>query len=65
MTYKIVWTDSFGDSFKKLDQSLQKRIAAKIEFLAQNPNLAERVAHVPTELNNLLKYKVGSWRVLF
>lgn len=65
MAYRIVWTKTFDTSFKKLDKNLQQRIAEKIEFLAQNSHLAEKVAHTPSDLEGLSKFRVGNWRVLF
>ncbi|PIY59251.1 hypothetical protein COY96_02885 [Candidatus Wolfebacteria bacterium CG_4_10_14_0_8_um_filter_37_11] len=63
--YKIVYTKVFERDFKKLDNSIAKRILDKISELAQNPHNIELLKHSPKDLPNLCKLRMGDWRILF
>lgn len=63
--YSLKTTPYFDKDLKKLDSSIAKRILSKLNYLANNPNLAEWVEHLPKDLTGLKKYRVGDWRVLF
>jgi mRNA-degrading endonuclease RelE of RelBE toxin-antitoxin system len=65
MAYRILWTRVFEEDFKKLEEKFKKRVVLKTEFLAQNPQQAERVAFAPLGLDNLSKYRIGDYRLLF
>ena len=55
------------DSFKKLDKSVQRRIAQKIDWLAE---YADKVIHhplksLPDDLRGLCKIRVGDYRIIY
>lgn len=65
--YKVIILPDAEKSFKKLDKAIQSRIAAKIDWLADN---ADTIVHhllssVPDDLKGLCKAKVGDYRVLY
>ena len=65
--YKIVFLPGAEDSFKKLDQPIQKRIAQKIDWLAEN---AEKVIHhpltsLPDDLRGLCRMRSGDYRIIY
>lgn len=64
--YRIKTTSTFDRDIKKLDHQIAKRIIAKIELLAINPQkLTAFVKHLPKDLRGLRKYRIGDWRILF
>lgn len=63
--YKIVYTATFKKDFKKLDNSIAKRILEKIFELAKNPHNVKLLKHSPKDLPNLCKLRSGDWRILF
>lgn len=64
--YSLETTPTFDKDIKKLDQTLAKRIIAKLEFLAEHPELLHNtLAYLPKDLDGLQKYRIGDWRVLF
>lgn len=63
--YSLRTTPDFDRDLKKLDRFIAKRVLGKLNYLANNPNLAEWVEHLPKDLTGLKKYRVGDWRVLF
>lgn len=42
--YKVIFLSDAAESFKKLDKPVQKKIAQKIDWLAEN---ADKVIHHP------------------
>jgi len=65
--YKITFLPDAEDSFKRLDKTIQKRIAQKIDWLAEN---ADRVIHhpltsLPEDLRGLCRMRLGDFRVIY
>lgn len=65
--YKIILLSEAEKSFKKLDSPIQKRIAQKIDWLAEN---AENTIHhpltsLPDDLRGLCRIRVGDYRILY
>jgi len=55
------------DSFKKLDRPIQKRIAQKIDWIAEN---ADKVIHhpltsLPDDLRGLCRVRLGDYRIIY
>lgn len=63
--FQVVFTSTFEKSFKKLDKIVQRRILAKIKWLADHPEVFQSVKYLPAELVGLKKYRIGDWRILF
>lgn len=62
--YKITFLPDAEDSFKNLDKPIQRRIAQKIDWLAEN---ADKVIHhplksLPDDLRGLCKVRIGDYR---
>ncbi|PIN74947.1 addiction module toxin RelE [Candidatus Woesearchaeota archaeon CG10_big_fil_rev_8_21_14_0_10_37_12] len=62
MTYNICPTKEFEKDFRKLDNSLQKRIKFKIEEVGENP---ERYKHLHYDLKESSRIRIGKLRVIF
>jgi mRNA interferase RelE/StbE len=65
--YKITFLPDAEDSFKKLDKPIQKRIAQKIDWLAEN---ADQVIHhpltsLPEDLRGLCRMRLGDYRIIY
>ena len=65
--YRITFLPDAEDSFKKLDKSVQRRIAQKIDWLAE---YADKVIHhplksLPDDLRGLCKIRVGGYRIIY
>ena len=65
--HKITFLLDAEDSFKKLDKTIQKRIAQKIDWLAEN---ADRVIHhpltsLPEDLRGLCRMRLGDYRIIY
>ena len=65
--YRITFLPDAEDSFKKLDKSVQRRIAQKIDWLAEH---ADKVIHhplksLPDDLRGLCKIRVGGYRIIY
>jgi len=65
--YKITFLPDAEDSFKKLDRPIQKRIAQKIDWLAEN---ADKVIHhpltsLPDDLRGLCRMRLGHYRIIY
>lgn len=65
--YKITFLPDAEDSFKKLDNPVQKRIAQKIDWLAEN---ADKIIHhplksLPDDLRGLCRVRVGDYRIIY
>jgi mRNA-degrading endonuclease RelE of RelBE toxin-antitoxin system len=65
--YKITFLSDAEESFKKLDKPIQKRVAKKIDWLAEN---ADKVIHhpltsLPDDLRGLCRMRFGDYRVIY
>lgn len=65
--YKVTILPDAEKSFCMLDKSVQLRIAAKIDWLAEN---AEIIIHqplksMPDELKDLCRIRVGDYRIIY
>jgi mRNA interferase RelE/StbE len=65
--FKITFLPDAEVSFKKLDKPIQRRIAQKIDWLAEN---ADKVIHhplksLPDDLRGLCKVRVGDYRIIY
>jgi mRNA interferase RelE/StbE len=65
--YKITFLPDAEDSFKKLDKTIQKRIAQKIDWLAEN---ADKMIHhpltsLPEDLRGLCRMRLGDYRIIY
>ena len=65
--YKITFLPDAEESFKKLDKPIQKRIAQKIDWLAEN---ADKVIHhpitsLPDDLRGLCRIRFGDYRIIY
>ena len=65
--YKITFLPDAEESFKKLDKPVQKRIAQKIDWLADN---ADKVIHhpltsLPDDLRGLCRMRFGDYRIIY
>jgi mRNA interferase RelE/StbE len=65
--YKITFLPDAEESFKKLDKPIQKRIAQKIDWLAEN---ADKVIHhtltsLPDDLRGLCRMRFGDYRIIY
>ena len=65
--YKITFLPDAEDSFKKLDRPIQKRIAQKIDWIAEN---ADKVIHhpltsLPDDLRGLCRVRLGDYRIIY
>jgi mRNA-degrading endonuclease RelE of RelBE toxin-antitoxin system len=65
--HKVILLPDAESSFKKLDKSVQLRIADKIDWLAGN---ADKVIHhpltsLPDDLKGLCRMRVGDYRIIY
>jgi mRNA-degrading endonuclease RelE of RelBE toxin-antitoxin system len=65
--HKVILLPDAESSFKKLDKSVQLRIADKIDWLAGN---ADKVIHhpltsLPDVLKGLCRVRVGDYRIIY
>ncbi len=65
--HKITFLPDAEESFKKLDKPIQKRIAQKIDWLAEN---ADKVIHhpltsLPDDLRGLCRMRLGDYRIIY
>lgn len=65
--YKVTFLPPAEESFKALDKSIQKRIAQKIDWLAEN---ADKVIHhpltsLPDDLRGLCRVRIGDYRIIY
>jgi mRNA-degrading endonuclease RelE of RelBE toxin-antitoxin system len=61
--YQVIFLPDAEESFKTLDKTVQKRIAIKIDWLAEN---AEKVIHhplksLPDDLLGLCRMRIGDY----
>lgn len=62
--YRVEYTPGFEKDICRLDRSEALRIIEKIEWLAANPGAVRfPLKHMPEDLKNLHKYRIGAWRV--
>jgi addiction module RelE/StbE family toxin len=65
--FKVTLLPDAEASFRKLDRSVQKRIAQKIDWLAVN---ADKIIHhpltsLPDNLRGLCRVRVGDYRIVY
>lgn len=65
--YKVTFLLDAEESFKNLDKTIQRRIAEKIDWLAEN---ADKVIHhplksMPDDLRGLCRIRVGDYRIIY
>lgn len=65
--YKVTLLPDAEESFKKLDKSVQLRVAEKIDWLSEN---ADKVIHhpltsLPDDLKGLCRMRVGDYRIIY
>ncbi|MDI6729546.1 MAG: type II toxin-antitoxin system RelE/ParE family toxin [Thermodesulfovibrionales bacterium] len=65
--YKVTFLPDAEESFKNLDKTIQRRIAEKIDWLAEN---ADKVIHhplksMPDDLRGLCRIRVGDYRIIY
>jgi len=65
--YRITLLPDAEESFKSLDKPIQKRIAQKIDWLAEN---ADNIIHhplkaMPDDLKGLCRLRVGDYRIIY
>ncbi len=64
--YRVLTTPTFERDFRRLDRQVTRRIAKKIGWLAEHPELlSQPLTNMPPDLAGLQKYRVGDYRVLF
>lgn len=64
--YRVVSTPTFERDFRKLDDTVARRVSKKIAHLAAHPELMGQALHnMPADLAGLQKYRVGDFRVLY
>jgi mRNA-degrading endonuclease RelE of RelBE toxin-antitoxin system len=59
--YKVAFLPDAEKSFKQLDTTIQKRIAAKIDWLAENADLVihHPLKSLPDDLRGLCRIRIG------
>jgi len=62
MSYEILSTKEFEKDFRKLDNSVQKRIKKKFLEVAENP---ERYKHMHPPLNDYCRIRIEKLRIIF
>lgn len=66
MAYSIRPHRAFEGFFSKLTSADQKRIAEKLDHLAENPEaIGAPMGNLPPDLRGLHKTRVGDWRLFF
>ena len=65
--YKITFLPDAEESFKKLDKPIQKRIAQKIDWLAENADKVIRhtLTSLPDDLRGLCRMRFGDYRIIY
>ncbi len=65
--YLVTFIPTAEREFKKLSKDIQKRIKEKLNWLSENAHQITHVqlSHLPDELKNLCKYRIGSYRLLY
>ena len=62
MSYKILPTKEFEKDFKKLDNSMQKRVKNKMDEVAGNP---KRYKYLHYNLKSSCRIWIGKLRIIF
>ncbi|QWR78113.1 type II toxin-antitoxin system RelE family toxin [Candidatus Magnetomonas plexicatena] len=65
--YRVTFLPDAEKNFRKLDRSVQLKIAEKLDWLAEN---AEKIIHhplvsLPEDLKGLCRIRVGNHRILY
>ncbi|MBI4824065.1 MAG: type II toxin-antitoxin system RelE/ParE family toxin [Nitrospirae bacterium] len=65
--YKVTFLPDAEESFRKLDKTIQIRIAQKIDWLLEN---ADKIIHhpltsLPDDLKGLCRIRLGDYRILY
>jgi len=65
--YRVILLPDAEESFKALDNPVKKRIAEKIDWLANN---ADNIIHhplkaMPDDLKGLCRLRVGDYRIIY
>ena len=65
--YKITLLSDAEIPFRKLDKSLQKRIAQKIDWLAEKGDeiIHHPLTSLPDDLRGLCRMRVGDYRIIY
>lgn len=65
--YQIVFLPDAEYSFKKLDKTIQRRIAGKIDWLAENADtmIHHHLSSLPEDLRGLCRIRIGDYRILY
>jgi mRNA interferase RelE/StbE len=65
--YKVVFLPAAEQSFKQLDKTVQERIAAKIDWLAENADIVihHPLKSLPGDLHGLCRVRIGEYRLLY
>lgn len=65
--YKITFLPDAEESFKKLDKSIQERIAEKIDWLGENTDkiIHHPLASLPDDLRGLCRMRIGNYRLFY
>lgn len=65
--YKITLLPDAVNSFKKLDKSTQRRIAKKIDWLAEYANkiIHHPLKSLPDDLRGLCRIRIGNYRIIY
>lgn len=65
--YKVIFLPDAEEAFRKLDKTIQARIAQKIDWLSEN---ADKIIHhpltsLPDDLKGLCRIRIGDYRILY
>lgn len=65
--YKVAFLPNAEESLRKLDKPARKRIAVKIDWLAENADKAihHHLTSLPDDLCGLCRIRIGDYRILY
>jgi mRNA-degrading endonuclease RelE of RelBE toxin-antitoxin system len=65
--YQVIFLPDAEESLKKLDKSVQQRIAVKIDWLAENADdiIHHHLSSLPEELRGICRIRTGDYRILY
>ena len=65
--FKITFLPDAEESFKKIDKPIQKRIAQKIDWLAENADkvIQHPLTSLPEDLRGLYRMRLGDYRIIY
>jgi mRNA interferase RelE/StbE len=64
--YTLETTPQFDADIEALDPPIALRVLKKLKWLSQNPQaLRFGLKHMPNDLRDLQKYRIGDYRILF